>query len=338
MTNYFDNKRIIVTGSTGLIGSNLIAQLLKHNVKSIVGIHRNFSSYTLRHTDKIIPMSDSRLNLISCDLTCGDIDSEIIDSVDIVFHCAASTFGANIMKTDPLRLVSSNILSNTRLIDKAYLSGVKKFVFISSTTVYPDTGEIPVNESMDIYSKEPFVEYYGVGNMKRISEKLCEIYDKCTIGDKKMSCVVVRPSNIYGQGDKFKKGEAHVLGNLIRKTVERITPFEMFGDGNDVRDMIYIDDFIRGLLLTTEKINEYNPINIGSGYGTTINNMAELCFEYEKFHPIIERKENTLQMIPKRYVDCNKAIDCLGFSATTSLKEGIKKTIEWYKQNYNNSE
>ena len=149
-----------------------------------------------------------------------------------------------------------------------------------------------------------------------------------------MPTLVVRPSNIYGPYDDFDPATSHVMAATIRKVVERQNPLKVWGTGDDVRDLIYIDDFIDGLVLATEKLNGYDPVNIALGKGYSIKQLLAMLMEIESCQGLkIEYDAGKPSMIPIRLIDVGKAERKLGFRAHTDVREGMIKTIEWYKAN-----
>ena len=291
---------ILVTGATGLIGSNLYKTLDKR-IFDVKGI-----------STKDGDLTDEKF--------CNDISKK----VDVVFHCAAVTSGAKVMQNSPLSHVTPNIVMNANLIEACRRNGVKKFIFMSSSVVYPYTGVIPNNEEEFTYG-DIYEKYEAVGWMKRYTEKLCETYSKFG-----MKCIVVRPSNIYGPGDKFDE-RSHVLPATIMKVVNGDNPLVVWGNGEDVRDFIYIDDFVDACITLMTKVDKYSIWNVGSGVGTSVIEIVKLCQEIEMSWTDITYNRWAPTMIPIRLLDVNKIKTELGWKAKTSLSEGLRKTIDWYK-------
>ncbi len=151
-----------------------------------------------------------------------------------------------------------------------------------------------------------------------------------------MKTLVVRPSNIYGTYDKFDPNISHVMAATIRKVIERHNPIEIWGNGNDIRDFIYIDDFIDGLLLASEKIDKFDAINIASGIGYSVNNILQITLDIDNYNKAkVLYNCNKPSMIPIMLVNTEKAEKLLGFKVKIDIKEGIRRTIEWYKLNRN---
>ena len=245
-----------------------------------------------------------------------------------VFMCAANTSGAAVMETTPLVHVTPNVIMNTNMLDACYKAGVEKFLFISSNTVYPPY-EHPVTED-EVFAGELYSKYFCVGWMKRFCEIECQMYtDKIK---RPMQTVVVRPGNIYGEYDDFEWETSHVLPALIRKVVERHRPIEVWGDGQDIKDFIYIKDFIEGILLAMEKVCGFQPINIAKGESISISQALETILEADGYQEAkVVYNNDKPCMIPMRLIDTEKAHRLLGFQARTSFQEGILETVKWYR-------
>ena len=226
--------------------------------------------------------------------------------------------------------VTPNVLMNSQMLDACYRAGVKKVMWLSSTTGYPPSDDKNVTED-EMFDGEPYEKYYFVGWMKRFTEVLCSMYGRLA---KPMSCVVLRPSNIYGPHDKFDPGKSHVLPALIKKVVERQSPLEVWGDGNDVRDFIYVDDMVDAIVVGMQKIDGYDPINIGSGQTYTVKEILNVILDIEGYETEIVFNSAKPSMIPVRKVDVSKAHRIMGFQAITGIEKGIRNTIEYYKKTY----
>lgn len=317
MFERFKNSKVLITGGAGFVGVNLIRRLLELGAEVTATLH-----------NKPSVIKDERVRYIKCDLTKSEDCNRVVADCDYVFMCAANTSGAAVMEKTPLVHVTPNVVMNTLMLESAYKTGVKKFLFISSNTVYPEVDH-PVKED-EMMSGELFEKYFCVAWMKRFTEILCQMYSEKIM--KPMQTVVVRPANIYGPYDDFEWETSHVLPALIRKVVERHNPLEVWGDGNDIKDFIYVGDFIEGMLSAMEKLDTFNPINIASGRACTIKDVLNAILaadDYKDVKVVFNASKPT--MIPKRFIDTSKAKTLFGFEAKTSLAEGIKKTVEWYK-------
>jgi len=306
-------------GGAGFVGVNLIRRLTALGAKVKATLHNSPAV-----------LKDKSIEYIKCDLTKPEDCAKIMEGAEYAFMCAANTSGAAVIEKTPLVHVTPNVIMNTLTLEAAYKAGVKKYLFISSNTVYPDVDH-PVRED-EMMTGELFEKYYCVAWMKRFSEILCRMYAEKIKNP--MMTVVVRPANIFGPYDDFEWATSHVVPALIRKVVERHKPLEVWGDGSDVKDLIYIDDFIDGIILSMEKINKYDPINIATGRPCSIKDVLNALLKIDGFTDA-EIAFNTSKptMIPKRLIDAGKAKKILGFEARTSLEDGLKKTVQWYREN-----
>ena len=316
----FNGKNVLIAGGSGFVSVNLIIRLLSLGARIRATLHK-----------KEAVVRDNRIEYAKCDLLNMDDCKKVVKDMDYVFHCAANTSGAAVIASTPLVHVTPNIIMNSQMLEAAYFAKVKKFIWLSSNAAYPPTGDRPVKED-EMFNGDPYDTYFGVGWMKRYTEILCRLYSEKL--KERMSTVVVRPSNIYGPYDDFDFATSHVMAATIRKVVERQNPIKVWGTGDDIRDLIYIDDFIDALLLATEKIEKFTPLNIAYGSGYSIKEILKICLEVDGYtDAIVEYDPTKPSMIPVRLIDTEKAKRVLGFEAHTELREGIKKTIEWYKKN-----
>jgi GDP-L-fucose synthase len=315
------NVRVLVAGGTGFIGVNLILRLLFFGCQVRATLHK-----------RPAVIQDSALEYVKADLTLMEDCRRAVEGMDYVFMCAANTSGAAVMAKTPLVHVTPNILMNSQMLEAAYFAKVKKFIWLSSNAAYPPTGDRPVKEN-EMFNSDPYDTYYGVGWMKRYTEILCNLYSEKL--KERMITVVLRPSNIYGPFDDFDFATSHMMAATIRKVVERQNPINVWGTGNDVRDLIYIDDFIDAMILAAEKIESFDPINIGFGKGYSIKEILQICLEVDCFKDaIVKYDPSKPSMIPVRLISTEKAEKVLGFKAQTDLREGIRKTMEWYRKNF----
>lgn len=315
----FKGKNILVAGGTGFIGVNLIIRLIEMGALVRATIHL-----------KAPLLIDNRIEYVACDLLINDDCKKVVADMDYVFMCAANTSGAAIIALTPLVHVTPNIIMNAQLLEASYFAKVKKFIFISSSVVYPPSSEHYVREE-EMLSGAPYDVYFGASWMKRYTEMLCEMYSQKLKNT--MPTTVIRPSNVYGPYDNFDPATSHVMAATIRKVVERQNPLTIWGTGDDIRDLIYIDDFIDALLLASEKIHTYDPVNIGLGRGWSIKQLLQILMEAEGCRQLTIKYDITKpSMIPIRLIDVSKAERLLGFRATTDVIEGMTKTTEWYKK------
>jgi len=314
-------SRVLVAGGTGFIGANLLQRLLTE------GCHVRS---TLHRRPRMI--LDEQIEYMSADLTIMDDCRRVVEGVDYVFMCAANTSGAAVMTATPLVHVTPNVVMNAQLMDAAYNAKVKKFLFISSSAAYPPTDARPVREE-EMFKGDPYDSYYSVGWMKRYAEILCQMYSRRIRPP--MPTVVIRPSNAYGPFDDFEFGTSHMMAALIRRVVERHNPLEVWGTGEDLRDLIYIDDLIAGIITAFENTDSYAAVNIASGQGHTVKEVLQTILDVDGYTDVEVRFDPSKpSTIPVRLIDTTKAERELAFTSRTSLHLGIRKTIEWYRKTF----
>jgi GDP-L-fucose synthase len=314
--NFLKDKKVLVTGGSGFVGTNLLKRLLSSKCKLYTTIHHTQPQFT-----------DDSIEYINADLTNPKDCLKATAGIDYVFMCAANTSGAAVMENNPLAHLTPNILMNLSLYEAAYKNKVNKILFISSNTVYPVT-DYPVKE--DDVTNEFFHKYFIVAWMKRFTEIVSEMYSE-KIKDK-MNVVVVRPANLYGEFDDFEWETSHVIPALVRKVAERQNPINVWGDGKDLKEFLYIDDFIDGIILAMEKINSSSPINLSLNKPVTVKEIINHLIDIEGYIDAkVEYDTTKPTMIPKRLIDNSQAKKLLKFNPQVDIKEGLMKTLNWYK-------
>ena len=311
--------KVLVAGGTGFIGSNLAARLLAEGCE-------------VRVTSHVRPriLTDPAVEYIEADLTDEADCTQAVQGIDYVFMCAANTSGAAVMTSTPLVHVTANVVMNARLMEAAYDAGVKKYLFIGSSASYPPTDDRPVRED-EMFIGDPYESYFSVGWMKRYGEVLCRMYAEHI--KPPMPCVVIRPSNAYGPHDDYEFGTSHMTAALIRRVVERHQPLEVWGTGDDVRDLIYVDDLVDGIISVFEATDSYCAVNVAFGRGHSVKEVLQAILEADGYSDADVRFDASKpSTIPTRVVDTSMAEKDFGFRAKVSLQEGVKRTLDWYRE------
>ncbi len=314
-----EGKRILVTGATGFLGSSLLERLVR-------GGHSVRATFHHRH----VSVTREPVDWVRADLTRPEDCARVTRGIDVVFHFAANTSGAAVMVETPLVHVTTNVVMNTLLLEAAHAARVQRFVFPSSGAAYPPTADRPVTEA-EMFAGEPYAAYYPVASMKRFAELLCEMY--ATRINPAMSTAVVRPSNVYGPCDKFDPKTSHVTAALVRKVAERLDPLEVWGTGEDIRDLIYVDDFLDGLLLAAEDDAPHTVVNIASGEAHSVREVLETLLDIDAWTDADVRYDPSKpSTIPIRLMSNDLARRSLGFAPKVSLRSGLRRTLEWYRR------
>lgn len=312
---FYEGKRILVTGATGLIGSHVVEELARRGARVVATLH-----------EKAPVIDDSRVKYRTVDLTQMKGCEAAVAGCEMVVHAAANTSGSMVMRTNPVAHVTANLLVNSQLFEACARAGVRRFAEVSSTTVYPDVDH-PLREE-EAFDDDPHPTYFGVGWMKRYTEKLAAFYQQ----QYALEVAIVRPTNVYGPRDKFDFETSHVLPALIRRAIEGADPYEVWGDGSAVRDFLYVTDMTDALLAALEHAADGDPINLGSGRPVTIRESVDLILKLvgrEGARVVYDPSKPTA--IPKRTVDLSKARQRLGFEAKVSFEDGLARTIAWYR-------
>ncbi len=320
MTKFFKGKKILIAGGAGFLGINLTKRLLELGADVRASIHENEPLW-----------KDSSVEYVRGNLEKARNCLSLCEGVDYLIIASANSSGAAVIEKTPLVHLTPNLIMNARLLEAAYSQGIKKTLFFSSNTVYPLT-DFAVKESDAKY--EFYSKYYVVGWMKRFSEIMCDIYSNHIKNP--MQSIVIRPGNVYGPYDKFDPKKSKVVPALIRKAVHKEHPFKVWGDGNDVKDFIYIDDLVEGTLLALEKLDSPETLNVASGKPITIREVLGHILKVSCFEKAEVLYDGSMpSMIPRRMIDIEKAIQLLGFTPRVGIEEGIEKTVKWYSENSN---
>lgn len=305
-------KKIIIIGGSGFVGTNILKKIDKkrNNVFS--------TSFRNKNYQKIKDIKYYKGNLKNLNFC-----RKITKSKDIVIMCAAVSSGAMIMQKNPMFHVDDNVLMNMNILKASSENKVKKFIFISSNTVYPVSkramSEKDVNYSL-------FNKYFNVGWMKIFSEKICQMYKN------KMNILIVRPGNIFGPHDKFDLVRSKVVPSLIRKFEENKN-VEVWGDGKDVKDFIYVEDFVAILLRLINMPFKFMILNVASGKSISLKKIIDFLSKiYKRDKKNIKFNFNKPTMIPVRRINIRKLKKLIKFKPKFTLEKGLLDTIKWYKR------
>jgi nucleoside-diphosphate-sugar epimerase len=311
-------SKILITGGSGLVGQNLTNKLIKEGYNNLrVNLHIRGVREPFNH-----------IEYSHYDLQTYEGCLKATEGIDVVYHAAASTSNAVDTVVDPLAHVTPNVAMNNFLIDSSWRNKVQHYIFISSNTVYPPKGDEPVVET-DFLFDEPYPVYFPVGWMKRYAEVQCELYAKHL--PTKMKCTVIRPANLYGPHDKYDLNKCHVTPATIRKVADRMDPIPVWGDGTELRDLLYIEDFVEALQIVMEKETEmFEVYNVGSNKVYTVNKVVDMMRAIAEHKVPTEYIQGKPSMIPTRKIDSNKIKEKLGWEAKTEMINGLRLAYDWY--------
>jgi GDP-L-fucose synthase len=305
-----DNQRILVTGGAGFLGKQVVAQLV-----SAGGDRQNIT----------IPRSKD------CDLRDWSACQRVAENQDIIIHLAAHVGGIGLNKEKPAELFYDNLMMGAQLIHAAYQAGVKKFVCVGTICAYPKFTPVPFKEE-DLWNGYPEETNAPYGVAKKALLVQLESY-RLQYG---FNGIYLLPVNLYGPKDNFDPRSSHVIPALIDKVYQAQKrgdkTLPVWGDGSPTREFLYSTDAARGIVMATQAYDKADPVNLGTNFEVSIKDLIELICELMDFQGEIIWQTEQPNGQPRRCLDTSKAKAEFNFAAQVSLREGLKNTIDWYRQ------
>jgi len=315
------NKRITITGGKGFLGTHLINKLKTKGYQhlSIADI----PDYDLINLEDIKRMYDN-------------------SKPDIVIHLAAKVGGIGFNQENPATLFYENLMMSTQLLHEGYLRNIKKFVAIGTICAYPKYTPVPFKEE-DLWNGYPEETNAPYGLAKKMMLVQSQAYRK----QYGFNSIFLLPVNLFGPGDNFDPKSSHVIPALIKKIVDaqkiqnpkseiRNPKVVVWGTGKATREFFYVEDAAEAIILAMERYNKSDPINIGAGFEISIKELVELIVELTGFKGKIVWDKTKPDGQPRRMLDTTKAFTEFDFKSKTGFREGLKKTIDWYKKSLGN--
>jgi len=308
MAGFFENKRIVVTGGDGFLGSYITEKLRKRDCKNI-----------------LIPKIED-YNLVKLD----DINRMYADmKPEIVIHLAAVVGGIGANREHPGKFFYENLMMGVQLIEQARLRNVPKFVAIGTICAYPKFTPVPFKEE-DLWKGYPEETNAPYG----LAKKMLLVQSQAYRQEYGFNSIFLLPVNLYGPGDNFKPESSHVIPALIKKCVDAVEAKQdhitCWGTGKVSREFIYVEDAAEGILLAAEHYNKPEPVNIGAGFEITIKDLVEKITKFTSFKGEIKWDSSKPDGQPRRRLDTSKAEKEFNFTAKTPFEEGLKETVDWY--------
>jgi GDP-L-fucose synthase len=311
-------KRVLICGATGFIGRNLTEQLSLNKEYEVhaVRFHRpafDCPGVIWHHADLRKPEDIER----------------VIKGMDIIIQAAATTSGSKDIVTRPYIHVTDNAVMNSYLFRAAFEHKIKHVVFFSCTVMYQSSAKALTETDFDAnVALHP--RYFGVGNTKLYTEKMCEFY--ASISETKFTAI--RHSNIYGSHDKFDLERSHVFGATITKVMNASDKISVWGTGEEERDLLHVDDLVNFVNLSIEKQQEkYRLYNCGYGQAITIKDLVNKVVTHSGKDLKIEHDLSQPTIKTSLFLDCALAKSELGWEPKVDLDTGIKRTLDWWKAN-----
>lgn len=314
----FKNKKVLVAGGTGMVGIQLVQLLIQKGAKVTIASMDDKSR------------AHPKAKFIKSDLTYLNNCLKVCKGMDYVFNLMGVKGSPVVTKTKPASFFVPMVLFDTGLMEAAQRQKVKGYLYTSSVGVY-SPAEVFYEDT--VWKTFPSNNDWYAGWAKRVGELQAETY-AIEYGWNKIS--IVRPANIFGPHDNFDAQNAMVIPSLIKRAIEASEtnqPLVVWGDGSPVRDFIFSRDVAKGMILVAE-LGYNKPVNLGSGTGITIKQLAEIIASNLNPKPKIIWDKTKPSGDKKRVLNTDR-INKLGFKASISFEKAIKETINWYLENRN---
>ena len=314
MTISWSDKKVVVTGGAGFLGSHVIEKLRERGASNIFAPRS--SEYNLTKEEDILRLYDET-------------------KPSIVIHLAAVVGGIGANRENPGRFFYENMIMGIQLIEQARIFKVEKFVAIGTICAYPKYTPVPFKEEnlWDGYPEETNAPY-------GIAKKAMLVQLQAYRNQYGLNGIYLLPVNLYGPGDNFDPKSSHVIPALIKKCIDAKKNGEkeiiVWGTGRATREFLYVEDAAEGILLATEHYNGDEPVNLGAGFEISINDLVYTIVEITGFTGEVVWDKTKPDGQPRRMLDTTRAKKYFGFQAKTPFDTGLRKTIDWYTKNMSN--
>ena len=303
------NKRITITGGKGFLGKHLIRKFQERDFRNIA--IADLPDYNLVGPEDVKRLYDET-------------------RPDIVVHLAAKVGGIGFNQENPASLFYDNLMMGVQLIHEGYLRQIEKFVAIGTICAYPKFTPVPFKEEnlWNGYPEETNAPY-------GLAKKMMLVQSQAYRQQYGFNSIFLLPVNLYGPGDNFDPRSSHVIPALIKKCADAIENHEdeitVWGTGQATREFFFVEDAAAAIVLATESYNKSEPVNIGPGFEISIKDLVALIAELTDFKGKITWDPTKPDGQPRRMLDTTRAFQEFGFKAKTGFREGLKKTIDWYR-------
>jgi GDP-L-fucose synthase len=296
--------RTLVTGGGGFLGSHLVERLERDGHEVVASRRRDYDLTSMEDTARLF----------------ADAEPEL------VVHLAAEVGGIGANRANPGRYWYANLMMGAHVLEQARLHETPKLVIAGTVCAYPKFAPVPFSEDgiWDGYPEETNAPY-------GVAKKAVLVGAQAYREQYGLDAIFLLPTNLYGPGDNFDLETSHVIPALIRKMVESDTEVVLWGDGTPTREFLYVDDCVDGLVLAAERYDGADPVNLGAAREISIRELAELIADVTGFEGSIVWDASKPNGQPRRSVDATRARELFGFEARTPLREGIERTVAWYR-------
>jgi GDP-L-fucose synthase len=296
--------RVLVTGGGGFLGSHLVDQLRTNGIEPFVARRSDY------------------------DLTRADDAARLFDDAkpELVYHLAAEVGGIGANRANPGRYWYANLMMGAHMLEQARLHETEKMVLAGTVCAYPKFTPVPFRED-DLWNGYPEETNAPYG----VAKKALLVGGQAYREQYGTNAIFLLPANLYGPRDNFHELNAHVIADLIRKMDSAQEEIVLWGDGTPTREFLYVEDAAAGFILAAERYDGAEPVNLGTGTEISIRELAELVAELSGFEGEIRWDTSMPNGQPRRSLDSTRARELFDFEAKTSLREGLERTIAWYR-------
>jgi GDP-L-fucose synthase len=308
--HFWAAQRVVVTGGAGFLGSFVVERLQGLGAGAIV-VPRS-RDYDLRHESAIVRLLEQ-------------------ERPTVILHLAAVVGGIGANRENPGRFLYDNLVMGTLLMEQARLAGVAKFVSVGTICSYPKFTPVPFRED-DLWSGYPEETNAPYG----LAKKMLLVQGQAYRQQYGFNAVHLLPVNLYGPRDNFDPSSSHVIPALIKKSVEAVdagaTSMVCWGTGTATREFLYVRDAAEGIVLAAETYDGADPVNLGAGFEISIKDLVHKIAHLTGFTGTIEWDTSKPDGQPRRSLDTSRATRAFGFKAHTSFDEGLRRTVDWYRE------
>jgi GDP-L-fucose synthase len=339
---YWQDKRVVVTGGSGFLGSFLVEKLAALGAADILVPcieHYNLvdgNDIERLLNDAMLPPAKRPAHLLPTVLAeYKPVELANFDPARLVIiHLAAKVGGIGANREHPAEFFYDNLMMGVELIHQSWQCGVGKFVALGTVCAYPKFTPVPFKEE-DLWSGYPEETNAPYG----LAKKMLLVQSQAYREQYGFNSIFLLPVNLYGPRDNFNPVSSHVIPALIRKCLEAEDrgdkEIEVWGDGSPTREFLYVEDAVEGITLAAEKYNGPEPINLGSGNEISIKDLVQMIARFTGFSGKLVWDTSKPNGQPRRGLDVSRAENLFGFHARTPFEIGLQRTIDWYKQNRN---
>lgn len=306
------DKRILVTGGAGFLGSYVVEKLKERGCKDIfIPRAKDYDLVKIEAVKKVYQNSKP----------------------EIVIHLAAKVGGIGANRANPGKFFYENLMMGVQMMEEGRIFGIEKFVALGTVCCYPKFTSVPFREE-DLWNGYPEETNAPYGLAKKMLLVQAQSYRQ----QYGFNAIFLLPVNLYGPKDNFDPETSHVIPALIKKCFDAIKEEKdeiiIWGTGKATREFLYVEDCAEAIILATEKYNKAEAVNIGAGFEISIKDLVYLIMELVGFKGRVLWNTSKPDGQPRRMLDVSKAKEEFGFVAKTDFREGLKKTIEWYENEY----